>query len=413
MEERCSSFFEIMSVSVVIFSKGAVVLKEIGDFAMTNKERLMATLCGKPVDKSPVNFYEINGFDENPSDSDPFNIYSHPSWLPLIELTREKTDRIVMRSINNTRRESVELRELKTTISHITKQGVRHTMTEIRAGDRLLKAQTKRYPDINTTWTVEHLLKSPDDLKAWLTLPDHEEISTLDYREFDYITEGLGDTGILMIDVADALCQVAALFSMEEYTIVALTEQKLFHQALEKVQRGLLKHVEKVAKEYPGRLWRIVGPEYASPPYLPPYLYEEYVVKYDKPLVEAIQKHGGFARMHQHGNQRDILDMTMKTGCVALDPIEPPPQGDVSLAYVRERYGDQMVLFGNLEVSDIELLDSEAFGKKVWTALKEGTAGMGRGFVLMPSASPYGRVLSDRTLRNYYKMIEVYESFFS
>ena len=380
---------------------------------MTSKERLMATLRGESVDKSPVNFYEINGFDENPGDHDPFNIYSHPSWLPLIELAREKTDCIVRRSINCTRRELAKLDELKTVISCITEQGIRHTSTEIKAGGRTLRMQTKCYPDINTTWTIEHLLKSPDDLRAWLTLPDHEELGSLDYSEFDYVTDALGDNGILMIDVADSLCQVAGLFSMEEYTITALTEQKLFHQALRKVQKGLLKHVEKVAQEYPGRLWRIVGPEYASPPYLPPYLYEEYVVEYDKPLVEAIQKCGGFARIHQHGNQKEILDMTAKTGCVALDPIEPPPQGDVSLAYVRERYGDQMVLFGNLEVSDIELLNSEAFGKKVWTALKEGTAGTGKGFVLMPSASPYGRVLSDRTLRNYYKMIEVYESFFS
>ena len=33
------------------------------------------------------------------------------------------------------------------------------------------------------------------------------------------------------------------------------------------------------------------------------------------------------------------------TGCVGLDPIEPPPQGDVHLAYVREQVGRQMVLF--------------------------------------------------------------------
>ena len=39
-------------------------------------------------------------------------------------------------------------------------------------------------------------------------------------------------------------------------------------------------------------------------------------------------------------------------GADALDPIEPPPQGDVELSYVRQRYGGQLVLFGNLEIAD-------------------------------------------------------------
>ena len=66
---------------------------------MNRRERLMATLEGRPVDRPPVNFYEINGLDEDPADADPFNIYSDPSWKPLLDLAREKTDRIVMRPV--------------------------------------------------------------------------------------------------------------------------------------------------------------------------------------------------------------------------------------------------------------------------------------------------------------------------
>ena len=127
--------------------------------------------------------------------------------------------------------------------------------------------------------------------------------------------------------------------------------------------------------------------------------------------VEAIRSNGGLARIHQHGRQKDILDYTVKTGCMALDPNEPEPQGDVSLTYMREHYGKQLVLFGNLEINDIEFMDTEAFGKKVEQALTEGTSGEGRGFVLMPSSCPLGRNLSERTLENYRKMVEVTEAF--
>ena len=54
-------------------------------------------------------------------------------------------------------------------------------------------------------------------------------------------------------------------------------------------------------------------------------------------------------------------------------------QGDVSLAYVRQKYGERLVLFGNLEASDIETLPPAQFREKVRTALREGTSGKGRG----------------------------------
>ena len=55
---------------------------------MNRRERLMASLQGKPVDRPPVCFYEITGYigDQNSSGPDPFNIYSHPSWRPLLDL---------------------------------------------------------------------------------------------------------------------------------------------------------------------------------------------------------------------------------------------------------------------------------------------------------------------------------------
>ena len=68
---------------------------------MTRRERLMATLRGEPVDRPPVSFYELNGLDEHPNDHDPFNIYADHSWQPLIERTRAKTDRIVMRGVTS------------------------------------------------------------------------------------------------------------------------------------------------------------------------------------------------------------------------------------------------------------------------------------------------------------------------
>ena len=65
---------------------------------MNRRQRLLATLQGKSVDRPAVSFYEIGGIRMNPSDDDPFNVYSDPSWKPLIDLAEERTDLIRMRS---------------------------------------------------------------------------------------------------------------------------------------------------------------------------------------------------------------------------------------------------------------------------------------------------------------------------
>jgi len=375
---------------------------------MTRRERLMATLRGEPVDRPAVSFYEINGIDQDSVDPDPFNIYSHPSWAPALRLAREKTDLILMRGVPFRNTPPDPLADLRTWETHDEK-GSRMTTMTIRAGRRTLTTRSRRDPDVNTVWTTEHLLKDVDDLKAWLDLPAPEPGGEPDPSGVLQAEEKLGDRGIVMIDIGTPLCAVAPLFDMGQFTVMALTEPELFHRALERAAAVIHYNTEMIAKALPGRLWRVVGAEYASPPYLPPRLFHDYVVNYDTPMIESIQRYGGFARIHCHGKIRRILGEIASTGCTGLDPIEPPPQGDVDLAHVRRTCGRQMVLFGNLEASDIETLPTPQFEQKIATALREGTEGEGRGFVLMPSACPYGRVLSDLALRNYEKMVEMVE----
>jgi len=375
---------------------------------MTRRERLMAILRGEPVDRPAVSFYEIDG-SQNMENPDPFNIYNHPSWKPLIELARDRSDRIVRRGVSFKNEPRDPLAELTKTETRLDEAGSILTTTTIKAGKRILTMRTKRDKDIDTVWTIEHFLKDIDDLKAYLELPEPASGGEPDISVILNIEKGLGDNGIVMIDTGDPLCSAAPLFEMGQFTVVAMTEPSLFHRLLKRFSGWILPRTEAIARALPGRLWRICGPEYASPPYLPPKLFHEYVTEYDKPMVAAIQKHGGFARIHSHGRLRDILDHIAATGCMGLDPIEPPPQGDVELKYVREKYGAQLVLFGNLEASDLENLEANEFAVKIDRAIREGTSGRGRGFVLMPSACPYGRVLSGRTFANYEKMLEMIE----
>ena len=78
---------------------------------------------------------------------------------------------------------------------------------------------------------------------------------------------------------------------------------------------------------------------------------------------------------------------------------------------MRQRYGKDLVIFGNLEVADVENAEPKEFEKIVAKSLKDGTSGKGKGFVLMPSASPYGREITPRTMANYETIVRLAEAY--
>jgi uroporphyrinogen-III decarboxylase len=388
---------------------------------MLRRERLMATLRGQPVDRPAVNFYEIGGFDVDPSDPDEFNVYHDPSWQPLLQLAEERTDVIRMRSAVRSRswdpQTFLPQRDQKSGFSDLVQihryveEPWHCTRVTMHAGGRTLSSATRRSPEVDTIWTTEHLLKNAADLEAYLQLPDEFFAEEIDLTRLTQAEARTGDRGIVMVDTDDPICAAASLFSMEDFLTLALTEPKLFHRLLERLSRPIYARTRCVAAAFPGHLWRIYGPEYAAEPFLPPRLFREYVVRYTGPMVKMIKKHGGFARIHCHGRIRAILEDIVAMGADAIDPIEPPPQGDVDLSYVRGKYGDRLVLFGNIEVSDIELKEPVEFRTLVERSLTEGTRGRGRGFVLMPSSAPNGRRITPRTLENYEAMVRLAESF--
>jgi hypothetical protein len=383
---------------------------------MTRRERLTATLIGEDVDRPAVNFYEIGGFLVNPDDPDEYNIYNSPSWRPLLDLAENQTD--IIRLVSPVRAQShlswdgsdnVGIRQQFVREKVWEENGSRFSRQTFAINGKELTALTRRDKNLDTVWSVEYLLKTIDDIKLYLQLPDEIFEERIDISHLAKEEEKLGDRGIIMVDTEDPVCAVAALFNLEDFSVFAFTEQELCHKLLEKHSRYIHKRTERVARDFPGRLWRIYGPEYVTEPLLPAPFFRDYVVPYTGPMVRHIKDHGGLVRIHSHGRIRNVVDYFAEMGADATDPIEPPPHGDVDLKYMREKYGKQLVLFGNIEICDIENMPSEQFRKVVRKSVSDGTTGEGRGFVLTPTSAPYGRTISELTFSNYRIMIEEVE----
>ena len=269
---------------------------------MTRRERLMLSIAGLPVDRPAVSFYEINGLTEDWRDPDPYNIFSGPGWQELILLAAEKSDRMVLTSAE-TERDGRKLGpiaadQLQSRIEE--RDGRRYEQLTIGSGPRALTQLEMVESGIHTVWRTEHPVRSADDLRYWIDLPDEELRGTACAEIVLERERLLGDTGVVLLDTPDALCMVAMLMSMEDFTVMAMTEPELFEAALRKAARFLQWNLETVAAACPGRMWRIYGPEFAAPPYLPPEFFHRYVTQFDAPMVAAIHRSGGYARIHSH-----------------------------------------------------------------------------------------------------------------
>jgi uroporphyrinogen-III decarboxylase len=151
-------------------------------------------------------------------------------------------------------------------------------------------------------------------------------------------------------------------------------------------------------------LYRISEPEYGTPPHMPPSYFERFVLPYVTEMVELIHRKNAKVRVHCHGKIRGVLDMILETGADSIDPCEAPPDGDITLAEVKKHLAGRMSIFGHIQVKLLERARAEEVETAVIECMR--AAKEGGGFVIMPTAAPFGKTLASKTEENYLRFID-------
>jgi len=357
---------------------------------MTKRERLLAVLSGKIPDRVPINLYELNDNGRNP-----WNM-TEPSYKRLMEVILEKTECMPFWY------PKVEREEYKPSASISYDEGEFHvTRTTLPTPLGDLTTTTKFTPTVQTTWTTEHLLKNKDDVRKYLSLP--HKVVRVDASSHKALDEYVGDRGVTLCDIADPLCDLASMFEMGDFTVFAMEEPELARTIcdveFEKIMTVLSASLEQGA----GPIYRIYGPEYATPPYLPPTAFRELVYPYLKEMAALMHRHGVYCRVHCHGNIRQVLDMIVDAGADAIDPAEDYPSGDISMREIKEKY-PHLTIFGNMQLKYLEQESEDQIADRVKDMMAQ--AKEGGHYVLLPTAAPINIPLSPVTERNYITMIE-------
>jgi uroporphyrinogen-III decarboxylase len=184
----------------------------------------------------------------------------------------------------------------------------------------------------------------------------------------------------------------------------ALSEPEHFLRTVEILHERCMENLRRKLDNQTVDLYRICGPEYATPPYLPPEMFERCVVPYVKEMIDLIHARGAKARFHCHGRVGQVLEMIAATDADAIDPCEAPPDGDIELTDIKRRVGDRLCLFGNLQLKLLEHGSREQVAEAVRASFR--AAKQGGGYVIMPTAAPINVPLAGKTEENYITFIE-------
>lgn len=363
---------------------------------MTSRNRLLNAIRRQPTDRVPISTYELVGYNSHSFEN------QQESYRPLMDAIREKTDCIAMWNpgSNETFLCSSHPVEMDTVRTREADAEVIEQTLHTPKGDlhRVLKVMD----NVVTVWQIEHWCKTPEDVDKALSIP-YAPV-THDASDLARIQGEVGDNGIVMASVGDPLLLAMELMEFGEATVWAMTETDHFARIVEELHERYMEFVKSMLDSCVVDLYRICGPEYATPPYLPPSFFEWFVMPYDRALTSLIHSYGALVRMHCHGKVGRVLDFVRETGVDALDPIEAPPDGDIELADVKKQIGNDLCLFGNVQLKLLEAGTEEQVRAEVRKCMDSAKAG--GGYVLMPTAAPINIPLAEKTQDNYLAYID-------
>jgi hypothetical protein len=201
------------------------------------------------------------------------------------------------------------------------------------------------------------------------------------------------------IEVFSPLTHLLELFGYQPALLALLDAPLLCHLLLERFTRIVTAMVRCYGPHAPDAI--LISSAFAGAGFISREMYREFVVPYERRIVEAIHAFGLPAYTHTCGAIGDRLDLMAETGLDGIDTLDPPPLGTVDLARAKAEFGSRLFFKGNLDaVHEMLYADEDGFRQAVMDRLRIGKPGSG--YILSsacsvaPGVSPQRlRLLSD------------------
>jgi hypothetical protein len=356
---------------------------------MTSRERLLAALRRRPVDRLPVSLYEFHPFGGCWAAEE-------PSYRPLLEAQSRLGDVFAFVPTGS------GLFGDPNAVREATGGG--RTTRTIDTPRGPLTSISRRDPGVVTTWTMKHFVETREDIERFLSIP--YSFHPPDLPAVRCFEAAMGDRGVLVFSVGDPLGNVVGLFDFAFFVQTVLDDAGIVREMLDRASRHLADLVGALGAGFRDACFRFWGPEYCGAPLMNPRThFHDLVVERVAPLVSLVHASGNLAVLHCHGRLDALLEPILETGCDALEPLEvlPVSTADVTLADVRRRVGHHMCLAGGMQAIDLDTGTPDLVRSRVRCIVEEaGTTGT----IVLPTSTPLPVPLPPTIAANYTAMFE-------
>ncbi len=345
---------------------------------MTPRERLLAAITGRVVDRVPLWTHipfrvAPTGFVPGPfhgySDGDDWRPRD-PAYWRLVQRMEREGDSLYLWRPPCMDDDPLLVPPSATRISTTCdEQGRRHTVATTTLGRVTLRRVTMTQPGTGHSWALAHPCQTPADALPLLDRPYEGPPPAA--SDFAPTAAWLGERGLMCINLPSPLLVVNRLFDPLEFLVMVRTERALIRRLMDLAAARITANLDALLATGIGPLWRFGGAELATPPMVAPADFDELVVRYDTPLIAAIKRRGGLVAVHCHGRLRHALPRFAAMGVDVTDPVETRPDGDVTAAEARQLADDRVTLAGNLQVRELAALPPAAIGERVRRLIAE------------------------------------------
>lgn len=364
---------------------------------MTPRERFLRTIRGEPADRVPLNLLRMSCASRRELDA-----MTDPGRREIAERVFDETAAGVHFGIP-ANRYFVTPKHCIRQVSEEPRDGYVRTTTEVDTPKGILTAITERDPAVQTSWTLKFPCNSREDIEAIRSIP-WEVPDDLGPPDLSKLPPEFDRKGYVRTGVSSPFVCVAGMMPREMFLEMCLTDLPLIEELTNECLRRALDLLDRILADGTVEYVWIGGCEWLTPPMASPELYERLVQPQERAIITKAHEAGALAHVHCHGNVGESLERVIDRGADFFEPVEPPPDGNITFADAKRVAAGRITLGGNIEARIIEHGSQE----EVERATREAFEGGKERMVLQTSAGPISE-MSPRTVANYHRLIDLWE----
>ncbi|MCM8803743.1 MAG: hypothetical protein NC833_00615 [Candidatus Omnitrophica bacterium] len=336
---------------------------------MTHRERLKRAFKCKEVDRMPIRIWGVSPIFQ----IEKFKLLCElviKYDLETIEFWAPKKDEYPPLPYQIEKQEKI-------------KDTMKEVITKIKTPKGELTEIFRQKLDGSPGMVIKHFIEDIKDVEKFLSIPDQELPKIDSYFDFE---KEVGERGLILIGIDEPMYSVHRFMGSETFSYFLYDNREILHKMIEKKFKIIENYVKYILSKKTGDGFGYYGPELCIPPLASPNDFREFVVNYDKKIIDLIHNENKLVWVHCHGDMAPVIEEFIKMEVDCLNPIEPPPVSKITIKKMKEISKGKMCLDGGVEDGAFDTLKPEKMKELVEKIIEEGKEGYG--FILCPTSTP-------------------------